>query len=203
MPYKDKVKQKEFSKRHYLLNKEVYQQSRKQNRNNRHIWFNGVKSQLKCCQCGENDYRCLDFHHREFEEKVFGISEGVKSGYSEEKIIKEISKCDVLCANCHRKKHASVRLPADGYHRERVGKNIKWLREFKRKLSCVDCGIKDEFVLDFHHLRDKDDTICRLAGNGCSVERLLEEIAKCEVICANCHRKRHNGNVWSEDSVKN
>lgn len=56
----------------------------------------------KCCKCGYNKYpQVLEFHHRDPEKKDFGIA---SNGYtiSWNKLKKEIDKCDILCANCHR-----------------------------------------------------------------------------------------------------
>lgn len=59
--------------------------------------------------------------------------------------------------------------------------------------GCVDCGIKDIRVLDFDHLRDKSYNVSELANFQSSIERIKDEIAKCEVVCSNCHRIRtHN-----------
>jgi predicted HNH restriction endonuclease len=57
-----------------------------------------------CVNCGESDPACIDFHHRNPEEKEFHV--GRMQGKSEAKIIKEVEKCVCLCANCHRKLHA-------------------------------------------------------------------------------------------------
>lgn len=67
-----------------------------------------LKANLKCVRCGENHPGCLDFHHRDPETKLFAISKGVgRANKSWESIQAEINKCDVLCANCHRKEHWS------------------------------------------------------------------------------------------------
>lgn len=66
-------------------------------------WFVDLKSQLKCNRCPEDFIYCLEFHHTDPEEKEFSVSQ--MRGYSKEKILEEISKCEVLCANCHRKEH--------------------------------------------------------------------------------------------------
>ncbi len=63
------------------------------------------------------------------------------------------------------------------------------------KEECRRCGNADRRVLDFHHLRDKVKEVSVLAHTGCSKKRLLEEIEKCEVLCANCHRILH----WEEE----
>lgn len=59
--------------------------------------------------------------------------------------------------------------------------------------SCVDCGESDPLVLDFDHVRgEKEKEVTTLRRYG-SLERIQEEISKCEIRCANCHRKRHAG----------
>ena len=53
----------------------------------------------------------------------------------------------------------------------------------------MDCGESDPLVLEFDHLRDKSFAISRgWADRGW--ESILREIEKCEVVCANCHRRR-------------
>lgn len=59
-----------------------------------------------CKSCGEDDYVVLDFDHIDREDKSYGISEMVRLGFSWENILKELGKCQVLCANCHRRKTA-------------------------------------------------------------------------------------------------
>jgi hypothetical protein len=54
-----------------------------------------------CIQCGESDPVVLEFHHRYGKDKPVGLL--VSTGYSVAKIQSEIDKCDVLCANCHRR----------------------------------------------------------------------------------------------------
>ena len=54
---------------------------------------------------------------------------------------------------------------------------------------CVDCGETDPIVLEFDHLRDKKFSIAK-GWRGHEWQKVLDEIAKCEVVCANCHRRR-------------
>lgn len=60
-----------------------------------------------CIRCGEDDLACLDFHHRDPREKEGHL--GHIRRFSIERIKAEIAKCDVLCANCHRKHHRNER----------------------------------------------------------------------------------------------
>lgn len=63
---------------------------------------------------------------------------------------------------------------------------------FKRSTGCVDCGETDPVVLDFDH-KDPATKQFNIGAHGASYgwARTLEEIAKCDVRCANCHRRRH------------
>lgn len=68
-------------------------------------FINQYKSKHFCIICKENDPIVLDFHHRNMEDKELEVGNAVKDGWSIEKIKKEIDKCDLLCANCHRREH--------------------------------------------------------------------------------------------------
>lgn len=57
-------------------------------------------SKKECIICSEKRIPALDFHH--LNDKNFNVSDGIKNGYSLDKIKKEIEKCNILCANCHR-----------------------------------------------------------------------------------------------------
>lgn len=65
---------------------------------------------------------------------------------------------------------------------------------FPREHPCVDCGEGDPIVLEFDHLRDKKFSISKGLQDR-PWQDVLDEIAKCEVVCANCHRRRtaHRG----------
>jgi hypothetical protein len=64
--------------------------------------------------------------------------------------------------------------------------------EFKATLSCTQCGENHPATLDFHHTdpTQKDNGVYRLISSG-HFKRAHEEIKKCIVLCANCHRKHH------------
>lgn len=60
--------------------------------------------QRGCCKCGDKRSYVLDFHHIEPETKYNTIAHMTKSA-SKENLEKEIKKCVLLCANCHREFH--------------------------------------------------------------------------------------------------
>jgi 5-methylcytosine-specific restriction endonuclease McrA len=65
------------------------------------------RNKLSCLVCGEDEATCLDFHHLDATQKDFTISQAFLY-YGKDKIEKELSKCVVLCSNCHRKIHAKI-----------------------------------------------------------------------------------------------
>lgn len=66
-----------------------------------------------------------------------------------------------------------------------------WFAEFKQTLKCEQCEEQKWYVLDFHHNSDKDDSVANLVNRGVSIKTILEEVAKCKVLCSNCHRELH------------
>jgi hypothetical protein len=63
------------------------------------------KASQSCAVCGESDPVCLDFHHEGTKE--FAIAKAVNDGLAASRIWAEVAACVVLCANCHRKHHAT------------------------------------------------------------------------------------------------
>lgn len=72
------------------------------------VWLNELKKDLSCQHCKNNDYRVIEFHHKD-DDKDFSISFAISKGFSKEKILKEIEKCIPLCGNCHRILHHEER----------------------------------------------------------------------------------------------
>lgn len=72
-------------------------------------WVYEYKHERGCTRCDEDDPRCLDFYHLNEDEKEMAVGKMVSFGYSKERIEREIKKCLVLCANCHRKEHYDSR----------------------------------------------------------------------------------------------
>ena len=72
--------------------------------------FNRFKEEEGCRECGMQDYRCLDFHHKDSKTKKFAVNQGSLFSRSEDALWIEVEKCEVLCANCHRIRHALDRI---------------------------------------------------------------------------------------------
>lgn len=60
-----------------------------------------------CVDCGERDIRCLEFDHRDRSSKVSEVTAMIANQKSWDLIEAEIKKCDVRCANCHRRRTAA------------------------------------------------------------------------------------------------
>ena len=79
---------------------------------------------------------------------------------------------------------------------------LQVLREIKAEQGCMRCGEKNPIVLQFHHRNpsEKELTSYRLITS--SLEKVEAEIAKCDVLCANCHLIIHeelrSGQGWLE-----
>ncbi len=88
------------------------------------------------------------------------------------------NRADIIA---HVKRHRNKRLAEIG----------SWINELKSK-PCADC--KNTFhpvAMDFDHVKGKKiQNVSRLIRDGYSLDKIKLEIAKCEVVCANCHRIR-------------
>jgi hypothetical protein len=84
----------------------------------------------------------------------------------------------------------SRKLSSDAHKKARE-RNARFIVSYFLDHPCVDCGESDPIVLEFDHVRgEKEDSVAALVNHACSIERLRKEVDKCEVRCANCHRRR-------------
>lgn len=94
---------KKYQAKHYQLNKDKYKLGAKNRREGLKCKLKEYKKTLKCIDCGYNKHiEALDFDH--LAGKFKNISQMIVNSYSWGKILEEISKCEVRCANCHRVK---------------------------------------------------------------------------------------------------
>lgn len=100
----------EKSRNYYQNNVEVQRKIIKtQNKRRKQECRDNINEYLKknpCIDCGNNNLVVLEFDHKDREQKYKSISQMMASGYSWLKVKKEIDKCEVRCANCHRIKTA-------------------------------------------------------------------------------------------------
>jgi len=216
-----KVGKRKREKEWYQHNKENILELRRQKQQEIIRWYRQYKTTIKCIRCGENEPACLHLHHRNKADKKKNIAHYVFHASSLEKFLGELSKCDVLCANCHRLEHWQERainadislykeleeqlsetrgwLARRGIKRRITSlRNVIWFHEYKRSLWCQSCGIDYPACLEFHHVEpsDKEIEVGNLFHQAVSIDRIKREISKCIVLCANCHAKLH----WRADS---
>ena len=138
-----------------------------------------MKDKKQCTKCNEKKgHDCFDKNHRS------------KDGLS--------PKCKE-CRKAYWKEYIA-RPEALKNHRDRNCKRRRLIRqeisEFVKELKdepCTDCGNSfPYYVMHFDHL-DEDEKVAdvsRLRAVGASKEKILKEVAKCELVCANCHAER-------------
>jgi hypothetical protein len=147
----------------------------------------------RCEDCGYSFcIAAFEFHHRDPRTKDFGI--GNFTG-STERLRQEAAKCDLLCANCHRIRHAAL-------ERVLVDRAMSLIRRERKQRAialmggtCFGCGRDGPAQLfEFHH-RDASQKDFGISEDGIlrRWEKIVAELAKCLMLCANCHREVHAG----------
>ena len=112
---------------------------------------------------------------------------------------KKLNKRQAMCKECQRARERELYgMSYSQKNKDKYKENRKKYREKIRQLileakscGCAICGEKEPCCLDFHHLHDKEFVIA--VGPEVAIARLLKELTKCIVLCANCHRKVHAG----------
>lgn len=103
-----------------------------------------------------------------------------------------------VCKECQReyKKNYYYRNKESHYERNKKTneKIANFIDNYKKENPCIVCGESSLECLDFHHIEDKYLEVAKLRRMG-SFKQVKEEILKCVVLCANCHRKVHAGTI--------
>jgi len=105
------------------------------------------------------------------------------------------SHCKLCCKKSNRKHYKEhVNLYKDrakNFRIRRKKESYEYLRDYLKTHPCVDCGESDMVVLEFDHIRGKKfKAISKMITDTASIEDLTKEIKKCDVRCANCHRRK-------------
>lgn len=154
----------------------------------------------KCVDCGNTDLRVLVFNHRDQSMKIKRVT-----SFSEpQAMIKESNKCDMRCVNCHRMRvkeqrfgmyttHTYSKLQNTQRRKVAARVNRSYIKNIKMRIgSCQFCKMKctenNSCSFDFDHV-NPNTKMCNIsqAGN-MNKQRLDEEIRKCRLLCANCHK---------------
>lgn len=147
----------------------------------------------RCEDCGYGGTAAaLDLHHRDTATKDFSLG---RFNGSRQRTLAEAEKCSLLCASCHRLRHAAEDVYAKG------GPVVEFRRRMKARAveymggRCSGCergGL--QAIFEFHH-RDPTDKEFGITQDGIPRrwEKVVAELAKCVMLCANCHREVHAG----------
>ena len=159
-----------------------------------------------CSKCGETRIQVLEFHHVNPSEKETLLS--ILNKCRIEKIKKELFKCVVLCANCHRLEHfylSSNRTKLNYVHYLKKQKCV----EYKNIKACAKCGYSHDdnySVFDFHHnnVGVKNFEISHRArilerGTKELLPEVKRELDNCDMICVNCHRIIHSDMLFYQE----
>lgn len=172
--------------------KTLIREVERRDRQLRYSLIKEIKESNPCTDCGEYyQYFVMDFDHRDPTTKLVGVATISKRLVRWERVLEEISKCDLVCARCHRLRTYKGQ---NCYKTRRFEQHKLVLDELKSTISCLDCGRKfAPCQMDFDHIRDKSVSISRLVSE--TPNRISEELEKCHLVCANCHRIRTNTGV--------
>ncbi len=129
-----------------------------------------------CVDCGYSDIRAIDPDHRNSAEKVGHVSRMVQLCASAARIRAELDKCDPRCSRCHRMTTMAQR-PSSWRTAERLPPSWRRRVQFQDRNDAIKLGRKTA-------------VISAMIANGRAWTEIEEEMTKCEVVCANCHRIR-------------
>jgi len=148
-----------------------------------------LKEANPCKDCGKfYPSYVMDFDHLDPNEKIEGIGYLVSTAHSWAFVEAEIAKCELVCACCHRlRTYRGVRCKQG----RQMKHHILILNAIKTTHPCLDCGSHFKpSQMDFDHWdpTQKIANVALLVGKPAHV--LAEELRKCHLVCANCHRIR-------------
>jgi hypothetical protein len=187
---------REYIRRRGDLHRRQSQQARDKRRAIARAYVTDLLRSGTCRDCGLADPAVLEFDH--VGPKTMEVGKLVREAYRLERVAAEIANCQLVCANCHRRRtrrrvrswRTDPNWSAEDDPRPLRRRNLVFLAEYLGSAPCVDCGESDPVVLDFDHVGVKRYGVVELAYREASITSLEREIAECEIRCANCHRRR-------------
>jgi len=148
----------------------------------------------ECAVCGESNPILLEFAHDDRATKEGLVCEMIVGG-SVEKALVESRKCTIKCGNCHQKetndennswrsKYARLGMVPD--HGRRVRRH-RFMLDYLLEHPCAVCGETDVRCLELDHV-DPSSKAFTIASASSSLEKIREEVKKCQVLCTNHHK---------------
>lgn len=112
---------------------------------------------------------------------------------------------DSRCKQCDKLKRQKYRSTNHGKTQNSIWQKSynedrrQLIQQIKIDYGCFFCGLLIPEALDFHHILPKSFNISQIGAHGKSA--ILDEIAKCICVCANCHRQIHSGRIQIPDTI--
>jgi hypothetical protein len=143
-----------------------------------------ITKEKVCCSCKQS--LPLDFFNKNRSE-----TDGLQ---------KACKKCKKKHSKTYRERHPEQKQRPENKKKIYLDRRI-FVLSYLLEHPCVDCGETDPVLLDFDHVRGtKIANISRMVSWNSSTEAIKKEIVKCEVRCANCHRKKTaKEQLWYRD----
>ena len=130
---------------------------------------------MKKCSCCKQEKVLNDFN---FKDRVKGLRHY------------QCRDCSRLYVRSHYEKNRQYYLQKAFKRNQKIRDEIRnYVWEYLNTHACVDCGEKDPIVLEFDHLSDKIAAVSEMHRNY-TLEKVKNEIEKCQIRCANCHRRK-------------
>lgn len=156
-----------------------------------------------CIECGDKRHEGLDAHHRDPSQKLFNIGKRACLRVTPEQLAAELTKCDCLCAYCHRVRHAEQ--GDNKASSDSKSKTALQVAEARTRLApvfeefyatgCWVCGRNHPAGLSAHHVYPdtKSFNVSRAVFWRLSNKLTKAELDKCACLCETCHRLIHAG----------
>lgn len=150
-------------------------------------FVNNLKN-APCLDCGLTfPPVCMDFDHVRGHKRK---NVSAMNAFSASVVTNEIAKCDLVCAVCHRVRTKKRVSATTSTRYAQLRQNFLMKLSLIKSSPCLDCKRRyPAEAMDFDHVRGE-----KLKGVatmwGCSWGKVLTEIAKCDLVCACCHRIR-------------
>ncbi len=206
-----KLAASDYWKQWYEKNKEHFKELVGHHKRKRRRELQEVIEEHKSIPCKKCDKTfhpaAMDLIHRDPNERKFSMREATRLIHSVERLVEEIEKCDVYCANCVKEMRVEKFLAdTDGNgSRTRRRKKLKTIMEEMKSKACNDCGeTYPPYVMEFDHLdgHEKVESISKMINKERPIQMILDELQKTEPICTNCHRIRTYEKSHNDDNYE-
>lgn len=172
------------------------------------IWYVAYKKETPCLHCGENDPDELIFNYRNSEERNMCVSDMVHKFRSMEDILTEVAKCDLICKKCRKEIGlVKAKIRRKKARQEQIKLRRQWRIEYLLEHPCLHCGETDQSILHFHHriIKEKIKNVSSMLSSTAPMKRILNEVAKCDILCKKCHvevHRKYGKDMLKEETVK-